>query len=137
MALIDIRVPDIGDVHDVAVIELLVQPGDSVALEQSLITLESDKASMEIPSPQAGVVKSISVKVGDTVNAGSAILSLEVEAVVKAPEAPAAAPSRSPLRSLRLLALRPAPKPTPIATCSSWAPAPAVMPRPFVPPTSA
>ena len=79
MALIDIKVPDIGDFKDVAVIELLVQPGDSVKAEQSLISVESDKASMEIPSSHAGVVKELKVKVGDTVNEGSVILALEVE----------------------------------------------------------
>ena len=88
MALIDIKVPDIGDFKDVAVIELLVQPGDSVKAEQSLISVESDKASMEIPSSHAGVVKEVKVKVGDTVNEGSVILALEVEG--------AAAPTQPP-----------------------------------------
>ncbi|EWS53678.1 Dihydrolipoyllysine-residue acetyltransferase component of pyruvate dehydrogenase complex [Methylibium sp. T29] len=68
MAMIDIKVPDIGDFKDVAVIELLVKPGDTVAADQSLITVESDKASMEIPSSHAGVVKALKLKVGDTVN---------------------------------------------------------------------
>ncbi|KQU81675.1 MULTISPECIES: dihydrolipoyl dehydrogenase [unclassified Rhizobacter] len=77
MALIDIKVPDIGDFKDVAIIELLVKPGDTVKAEQSLITVESDKASMEIPSSHAGVVKDIKVKVGDTVNQGTVMLSLE------------------------------------------------------------
>jgi dihydrolipoamide dehydrogenase len=89
MALIDIKVPDIGDFKDVTVIELLVKPGDTVKAEQSLITVESDKASMEIPSSQAGVVKSITIKVGDVVNEGSVILSLEAAGAA----APAAAPS--------------------------------------------
>ena len=74
MALIDISVPDIGDFKDVAVIEVLVKPGDTVKAEQSLITVESDKASMEIPSSHAGVVKELKLKVGDTVSQGSAIL---------------------------------------------------------------
>jgi dihydrolipoamide dehydrogenase len=77
MALIDIKVPDIGDFKDVAIIELLVKPGDTVKVEQSLITVESDKASMEIPSSHAGVVKDIKVKVGDVVNQGTVMLSLE------------------------------------------------------------
>ena len=77
MAIIDIKVPDIGDFKDVAVIEVLVKPGDAVKAEQSLVTVESDKASMEIPSSAAGVVKELKVKVGDTVNEGSVILSLE------------------------------------------------------------
>ena len=84
MALIDIKVPDIGDFKDVAVIELLVKPGDTIKAEQSLLTVESDKASMEIPSSHAGVVKALSVKIGDTVNEGSVILSLEVAGVAAA-----------------------------------------------------
>ncbi len=92
MALIDIKVPDIGDFKDVAVIELLVKAGDTVKAEQSLITVESDKASMEIPSSQAGVVKEIKVKVGDVVNEGSVIVSLEAAgASAPAASAPAAA----------------------------------------------
>ena len=85
MALIDIKVPDIGDFKDVAVIELLVKAGDTVKAEQSLMTVESDKASMEIPSSHAGVVKNVSVKVGDVVNQGSVFLSLEAEAAAAAP----------------------------------------------------
>ncbi|WP_347485997.1 dihydrolipoyl dehydrogenase [Vandammella animalimorsus] len=77
MSTIDIQVPDIGDFADVAVIELLVQPGDTVKVEQSLITVESDKASMEIPSSHAGVVKEMKVKLGDKVSEGSVILTLE------------------------------------------------------------
>ena len=92
MAAIEIRVPDIGDFKDVAVIEVLVRPGDTVMAEQSLITVESDKASMEIPSSHAGTVKAIKVKVGDTVNQGSAILSLEGQAAAATAAAPAAAP---------------------------------------------
>ena len=94
MALIDIKVPDIGDFKDVAVIEVLVNPGDTVKAEQSLITVESDKASMEIPSSHAGVVKEVKLKVGDTVNEGSVILSLEAEgAAAAAPAASAPAPA--------------------------------------------
>ena len=78
MPKIDIQVPDIGDFKDVAVIELLVKPGDSVKAEQSLITVESDKASMEIPSSHAGIVKELKLKVGDVVNQGTVMLSLEV-----------------------------------------------------------
>ena len=73
----EVKVPDIGDFKSVEVIEVLVKPGDKVAKEQSLITLESDKATMEIPSPGAGVVQSIKVKVGDKVSQGSPILLLE------------------------------------------------------------
>jgi len=80
MAIIEIQVPDIGDFDEVAVIELLVKPGDSVKAEQSLITVESDKASMEIPSSHAGVVKELKVAVGDKVKQGSLVLMLEVAA---------------------------------------------------------
>ena len=87
MALIEVQVPDIGDFEDVGVIELLVQPGDTVKVEQSLITVESDKASMEIPSSAAGVVKALQVKLGDKVKQGSVILTLEAAgAVASAPE---------------------------------------------------
>jgi dihydrolipoamide dehydrogenase len=91
MALIEVKVPDIGDFKDVAVIELLVKPGDRIKLEQSLVTVESDKASMEIPSSAAGVVKELKVKIGDTVNEGSLLLLLDGEAAaVAVPAAPAA-----------------------------------------------
>jgi dihydrolipoamide dehydrogenase len=80
MALIDIKVPDIGDFESVTVIELLVKSGDTVKPEQSLITVESDKASMEIPSSQGGVVKILGVKLGDKVKQGSVVLTLESDA---------------------------------------------------------
>ena len=78
MALVEVKVPDIGDFKEVEVIELLVKPGDTVKLEQSLLTVESDKASMEIPSSHAGVVKELRVKLGDKVAEGSMVLVLEV-----------------------------------------------------------
>jgi len=95
MALIDIKVPDIGDFKEVAVIELLVKPGDTVKPEQSLITVESDKASMEIPCSHAGVVKALKVKVGDKVSEGSVVLSLEA-AQGAGSDAPASAPAATP-----------------------------------------
>ena len=73
----DISVPDIGDFEEVTVIELLVKVGDTIKVDQSLLTVESDKASMEIPSSSAGVVKEIKVKLGDKVKQGSVVLSLE------------------------------------------------------------
>ena len=100
-----IGVPDIGDFKEVEVIEVLVKPGDKVTKEQSLITLESDKATMEIPSPSAGVVKEIKVKTGDKVSQGMAILVLEggdqrteprTETKAEAPKAAAAAPTPAP-----------------------------------------
>lgn len=92
MSLVEIKVPDIGDFKEVEVIELLVKPGDSVKADQSLITVESDKASMEIPCSQAGVVKELKVKLGDKVAEGSLLLLLEPSADA-AFAAPAAAPA--------------------------------------------
>jgi pyruvate dehydrogenase E2 component (dihydrolipoamide acetyltransferase) len=101
-----VAVPDIGDFKEVEVIEVLVKPGDKVAKEQSLITLESDKATMEIPSPSAGTVKELKVKVGDKVSRGSAILMLEgaeqraearAEPKAEAPRAAPAAPKAAPV----------------------------------------
>jgi pyruvate dehydrogenase E2 component (dihydrolipoamide acetyltransferase) len=93
MATIDIAVPDIGDFDEVTVIELLVKPGDTIKADQSLLTVESDKASMEIPSSAAGVVKEIKVKLGDKVKQGSIVLSLE-SADSGAVSAPKAAPAQ-------------------------------------------
>jgi len=97
MALIEVKVPDIGDFKDVAIIELLVKPGDTVKAEQSLITVESDKASMEIPSSHAGVVKELKVKVGDKVAKGSlvAVVMAAGAAPAAAPAAAAAAPAQA------------------------------------------
>ena len=95
MSAIEVKVPDIGDFKDVPVIEILVQAGDTIAKEQSLITVESDKATMEIPAPAAGVVKEIKVRMGDVVNEGSLILIMEAAAEAAAP-APAAAPKAAP-----------------------------------------
>ncbi len=90
MTIHEVKVPDIGDFKEVEVIEVLVKPGDTIAKEQSLITLESDKATMEIPSPDAGVVSQLRVKVGDKVSRGSPILVLDskTEAPKQAPPAP-------------------------------------------------
>jgi pyruvate dehydrogenase E2 component (dihydrolipoamide acetyltransferase) len=114
MALVEVKVPDIGDFDEVGVIEVLVKVGDTVKVEQSLITVESDKASMEIPSSQAGVVKEIKVAVGDKVKQGSVVVIVEGEgadaAVAAAAQAPAAA--------------APAPAPAPAAPAQA-APAPA------------
>jgi pyruvate dehydrogenase E2 component (dihydrolipoamide acetyltransferase) len=95
MALVDIKVPDIGDFAEVAVIELMVKVGDTIKVDQSILTVESDKASMEIPSSHAGVVKEIKVAVGGKVKEGSIVLSLEVagEAAASAPAAAVAAPA--------------------------------------------
>jgi dihydrolipoyl dehydrogenase len=96
--MIEVKVPDIGDFKDVDVIEVLVKPGDRVGKEASLITLESDKATMEIPSSDAGTVKELRVKIGDKVSTGSVILLLEAEeAATHAPRQPPKAPETSKL----------------------------------------
>jgi dihydrolipoamide dehydrogenase len=109
MALIDVVVPDIGDFKDVAVIEILVKPGDSVAVDQSLLTVESDKASMEIPSSHAGVVKALKLALGDKVNQGSLILTLEAAGAVAAPPA---APAAAPVAASATASVAPAPQPS-------------------------
>ena len=107
MSLIEIKVPDIGDFKDVAVIEIMVKPGDNIRLEQSLVTVESDKAAMEIPSSHAGVLKELKVKVGDKVNIGDLLAILE-GAATEAAMAPAAAPA-SPAATVPTPAVAPAP----------------------------
>ncbi|EYC51583.1 dihydrolipoamide dehydrogenase [Hylemonella gracilis str. Niagara R] len=109
MALLEIKVPDIGDFESVAVIELLVKPGDTVKAEQSLITVESDKASMEIPSSHAGVVKELKVKIGDQVKEGSVVLLLEAAGVAAAAPAPTAAAAPTPAAPAAAAAPAPAP----------------------------
>jgi pyruvate dehydrogenase E2 component (dihydrolipoamide acetyltransferase) len=100
VATIEIKVPDIGDFKDVPIIEILVKPGDSVTAEQSLVTLESDKASMDVPSPAAGVVREILAKIGDKVSMGKPLLTLEEEgAAAPAPAAPAKAPADAPAQA--------------------------------------
>lgn len=93
MPLIEVKVPDIGDFKDVPVIEILVQPGDRVEKEDSLVTLESDKATMDVPSPEAGVIKEMKVQVDDKVSEGSLILTLDAAGEVteskSTPETPA------------------------------------------------
>ncbi len=105
MSTIEIKVPDIGDFHDVPVIEVLMKVGDRVEKEQSLLTLESDKATMEVPSDQSGEIKSVHVKVGDKVSQGMVIATIEVSATTAtsptavAPAAPTAPVSSSPVGS--------------------------------------
>jgi pyruvate dehydrogenase E2 component (dihydrolipoamide acetyltransferase) len=95
MALVEVKVPDIGDFQNVEIIELLVQPGDTIAVDQSLLTVESDKATMEIPSTHAGVVGELKVKLGDKVSQGALILLLQMPGA-DAPAAAAPAPVASP-----------------------------------------
>ena len=96
---VEVKVPDIGDFTDVPVIEVLVKAGDSVKAEDSLVTLESDKATMDVPSPSAGIIKDVKVKLGDKVSEGSVIVTLEAEAAgakAASPPQAAAAPASAP-----------------------------------------
>src|SRR5947207_15198485 len=118
MSTLEVKVPDIGDFKDVPVIEVFVKPGDRVKADDSLVTLESDKATMDVPSPSGGVVKDLKLKVGDKVSEGAVILTLEAHETAAAtpPQAtPAAAnteaPSTSTSPSRPPPAARPAPTP--------------------------
>src|SRR5580765_1465476 len=92
MSQIEVKIPDIGDFKEVEVIEILVKTGDIIKVEQSLLTVESDKASMEIPSSHAGVVKEIKIKLGDKIAEGSVVAIVDaVDAAAPAVSAPAAA----------------------------------------------
>jgi len=92
---LEVKVPDIGDFHDVPVIEVLVKPGDVVQPEDSLVTLESDKATMDVPSPAAGTVKDVKLKVGDKVAQGTLVVILEVSDAAAKPAAAPAAPAKA------------------------------------------
>ena len=122
---VQVHVPDIGDFKDVVVIEVMVKPGDTIKVEQSLITVESDKASMEIPSSHAGVLKELKVKVGDTVNIGDLLAILEgiVAAAAPVTAAVAAAPAAAVA-----VASAPAAAPTPVAAAVAAVAAPAHAP---------
>jgi len=118
MSTIEVKVPDIGDFTDVPVIEVLVKPGDSVALEDSLVTLESDKATMDVPSPAAGTVKEVHVKVGDKLSQGSLVLLLDAAGGGAAKPAPAAPPASATAAAPAAAAApvaRAAPRPAPVA----------------------
>jgi pyruvate dehydrogenase E2 component (dihydrolipoamide acetyltransferase) len=135
MSTIEVKVPDIGDFTDVPVIEVLVKPGDTVKAEDSLVTLESDKATMDVPAPAAGVVKSVGIKVGDKVSEGHLILTLEEAAGAAAPAqaAPAAkpAPPAAPASAAAAAAAAP---PAPAATAPA---APPKAPAPAAPAAAA
>lgn len=128
MALVEVKVPDIGDFKDVAVIEVLVKAGDTLKLEQSLITVESDKAAMEIPSSVAGVIKELKIKVGDKVNIGDLLALVEGVGSAAAQAAPATSVEATPAARVADAA-KPAapvavgPTPTPAATVQAGAPA--------------
>jgi len=121
--LVEVRVPDIDDFKDVAVIEVLVKPGDTVKMEQSLVTVESDKASMEIPSSGAGVIKELKVKLGDKLNQGDLLAVLEGSGGAAAPAAPAAAPTPAPAPAAAPTASASAPAAAPVATAPAAVPA--------------
>ena len=110
---IEIKIPDIGDFKEVAVIEVLVKPGDVIKAEDSIVTLESEKASMDVPAPSAGTVKAVKVKVGDMVAEGTVVLTLEASdakaapASKPAPVAKAAVPSCCRPRQNRQCAAHP------------------------------
>lgn len=107
----DVRIPDIGDAQDVEVIELCVAPGDTVAINDALIVIESDKASMEVPAPAAGAVQEVLVSLGDLVNEGDAIVRLEAEEAAQEPQEPespsAPVEERNPPRREGILPVRP------------------------------
>ena len=127
MSLIEVKVPDIGDFKEVEVIEVLVKPGDTIKLDQSLVTVESDKASMEIPSSHAGVIKELKVKLGDKVSEGSLFLMLEqsAEAVATSAQPPASygasAPAGAAQTSTPSVAPAPAASPAPAAPAAATA----------------
>jgi pyruvate dehydrogenase E2 component (dihydrolipoamide acetyltransferase) len=136
MPLVEVKVPDIGDFKEVEVIELLVRPGDTVVVDQSLVTVESDKASMEIPSSHAGVVKELRVTLGDKVAEGSVVLLLESAAGAAAAPAPAAAAAAM---AAPVVAAAPAPAAPAAPAPAASAPAPVTLlaPAPVAPPAAA
>ncbi|MEM4987473.1 dihydrolipoyllysine-residue acetyltransferase [Collimonas sp. H4R21] len=125
MSMVEVKVPDIGDVSEVEVIELMVKVGDTVKVDQSLITVESDKASMEIPSSHAGVIKELKVKLGDKVKEGTLVLVLEADAAAGAPASAPAAAAPAPAAA--------APAPTPAPAAAENKPTPAAAPAPAAP----
>src|SRR5258708_28747095 len=126
MSTIEVKVPDIGDFKDVPVIEVFVKPGDAVKAEDSLVTLESDKATMDVPAPSAGTVKELKVKLGDKVSEGNLILTLDsggTAAATPKPAPAAASPHPSPAaQAAKPTAPAPQP-PTPPATGAAARPA--------------
>ncbi len=123
MSTMEVKVPDIGDFKEVEVIEVMVKVGDTIKVDQSLITVESDKASMEIPSSHAGVVKELKVKLGDKVAEGTVLLVVEA-AEGAAVAAPAAAPAAAPVAAPAPVVAAPSPAPVaaPVAAAPAVAP---------------
>ena len=134
MPLIEVKVPDIGSFKDVPVIELQVRPGDTVQAEDPLVTLESDKATLEVPSPIAGTVKELRLKVGDTVNEGTVVLLLEAADAPAAAEAPSVTPGPAPTAAPAAAPAAP-PVPPSVPAPAQHAPASAPPPpQPVAPP---
>ena len=127
MALMEIHVPDIGDFDEVTVIELMVKAGDTVAVDQSLITVESDKASMEIPSSHGGVVQQVAVKLGDKVKQGSVVLVMEVAGIAAATPPPGADAPAPVATDIAAVSATPA-SPAPPAPMPATAPVPVMVP---------
>ena len=132
--LIEIKVPDIGDYKDVPVIEVHIKPGDTIEKEQSLVTLESDKATMDVPSSHSGVVKEVKVKVGDSISEGSVVLLLEGSEAPINTAANTSAPTQPPAP---VKTQSPAPTPTPTPTPTPVAPTPIAAPVPTQAPAPA
>jgi pyruvate dehydrogenase E2 component (dihydrolipoamide acetyltransferase) len=127
VAKIDVNIPDIGDFKDVPVIEVLVKPGDSVAVNQSLVTLESDKATMDVPSPVAGTVAEVTANVGDKVSMGALIARIDAAGAETASAARQSDPAKEPRAAPAQTPAAPAPAaPAPAAP----APAPTAAPAP-------
>jgi pyruvate dehydrogenase E2 component (dihydrolipoamide acetyltransferase) len=128
---IEIKVPDIGDYKDVPVIEVHIKPGDTIEKEQSLVTLESDKATMDVPSSHSGIVKEVKVKVGDSISEGSVVLLLEGSEAVStpAPQAPTPVKTQAPTPTPAPIPVAPTPI---VAPVPSQATAPAPVPTPSV-----
>jgi pyruvate dehydrogenase E2 component (dihydrolipoamide acetyltransferase) len=122
--MVEVKVPDIGDFKEVEVIELMVKPGDTIKVDQSLITVESDKASMEIPSSHAGVVKELKVKVGDKVGEGALLLLLDAETAAAAPAAQPAVAAAAPAAAPASASAPAAPPPAPSLTLVESKPMP-------------
>jgi pyruvate dehydrogenase E2 component (dihydrolipoamide acetyltransferase) len=134
--IIEVKIPDIGDFKEVAVIEVMVKPGDTLNVEDSILTLESDKATMDVPSPAAGVVKEVRVKTGDNVAEGTVVLLLEVTEGAAKPVA-AAAPAKAAAAPAAAPRVAPAPEPTPQAArtaATGAAPTPGHSEGPLAPP---
>jgi pyruvate dehydrogenase E2 component (dihydrolipoamide acetyltransferase) len=132
--MIEVKVPDIGDFKDIPVIEVLVKPGDTVKAEDPLVTLESDKATMDVPAPSAGVVKEVKLKVGDKVSEGSLVLLLDAAGVAAAAPAAQPGPASAPAAAVPATAAPPAsapavtpPAPAPAAAAAPSATAPAAV----------